>query len=189
MRRDNRTIGGRFSSTTGAGCGIARPVYGRRLVGGNRPYRQPAEAFTLMEVLAAMMFLAILVPAVVAALSLSTRISTLAERRAVAAELAENQLNEELIANSWQTGGATQGDFGADYPGYSWQMTQTSWDGGGQTAANNMTELTMEVTFLVQGQAQSVKLTTLVSATMAAAQQSGTNGGSTLGSSSTGGLP
>lgn len=147
-----------------------------------------AGGFTLMEVLAALVFLAILVPAVLSALSLSSRVSTLAERRAVAAELAENQLNEELIANTWQTAAATQGDFGPDYPGYSWQMTQTSWNGTGDAMTSNMTELTMEVTFPVQGQPQSVKLTTLVSASVAAAQQSGTSGGAT-GSSTTGGTP
>ena len=121
--------------------------------------------FTLIEVLAAMLFLAILVPAIATALTLSSRVSTLSDRRAVAAELAENQLNEELLANTWESATATKGDFGADYPGYAWAMTQAGWSG--DTTAN-MTELTMEVTFQVQGRTQSVRLTTLVSATVAA---------------------
>ena len=146
-----------------------------------------AGGFTLIEVLAALVFLAILVPAVVSALTISTRVSTLAERRSVATELAENQLNEELLANTWQSGAATQGDFGPAYPGYTWQMTQTSWGGAGTGQAggtSDMTQLTMEVTFPVQGQAQSVKLTTLVSANLSSAQQSATSGTNSTGTGS-----
>ena len=127
--------------------------------------------FTLIEVLAAMMFLAILVPAIVSALSLSGHISELSDRRAVAAELAENQLNEELMANNWMSNNSTKGDFGTDYPGYTWEMTQSAWSGD---TLNNMTQLAMVVTFPVQGRPQTVRLTTLVSTTVA--QQSQTSG-------------
>ena len=143
----------------------------------NRLMQAEDHGFTLIEVLAALLFLAILVPAIATALSLSSRVSTLTDRRAVAAELAENQLNEELLGSAWQSATATQGDFGADYPGYTWQMTQTGWNGD---STNAMTELTMEVTFPVQGRPQSVKLTTLVNASVSSAQ-----GQTQSGSSST----
>jgi len=116
-------------------------------------------AFTLIEVLAALLFLAILVPVLVGGLTLANRLSALSERKAVAIELAENKLNEQLIGNAWLTPSSTSGTFGTDYPGYRWELTQPAWDGD-QT--NLMTELKMEVFFTVQGKEHSVNLTTLV---------------------------
>jgi len=109
--------------------------------------------FTLVEVLAALLFLAILVPAIVGGLTLSNRISVLSERKA------ENKLNEQLIGNGWQAASANSGDFGTDYPGYRWQITQQPWQGD---TTNTMTELMVEVFFPVQGKDHSVRLSTLV---------------------------
>jgi type II secretion system protein I len=120
--------------------------------------RRKSPAFTLVEVLAALMFLAILVPVIVGALTLSNRVSEYAERKAVAAELAENKLNEQLIGNAWESASANSGDFGTDYPGYRWQSTQQNWSGD---TTNVMTELAVEVFFPVQGKEHSVRLTTL----------------------------
>jgi type II secretory pathway pseudopilin PulG len=134
--------------------------------------------FTLVEVLAALLFLAILVPVIVGALSATGRVSELATRRAVATELAENQMNEELIGNEWQTDPGS-GDFGTNYPGYRWQMTQNTW---AADATNPMTELSVEVFFPVQGREQSVKLTTLVNPSATTTQTplpSGTTAGGT----------
>lgn len=120
--------------------------------------RHHGSGFTFIEVLAALLFLAILVPAIVGGLTLSNRVSVLSERKAIAAELAENKLNEQLIGNSWLAGASTSGDFGEDYPGYRWEMTQESWQGD---TMNQMTQLSMEVFFPVQGKEHSVRLTTL----------------------------
>lgn len=115
--------------------------------------------FTLVEVLAALLFLAILVPAIVGGLTLGNRVSVLSERKAIAAELAENKLNEQLIGNNWQATSNNAGDFGTGYPGYRWQATQENWAGD---STNIMTELAVEVFFPVQGKDHSVRLTTLV---------------------------
>lgn len=111
-------------------------------------------AFTFVEILVALAFIGVLLPAIVSGLRTANRASVVAERSTVAAGLAENQLAELLIGNAW-TSGQTRGDFGADHPGYTWQLTQRDWQSG------SMSELTMEVHFLVQGQDSSVKLTTL----------------------------
>jgi Tfp pilus assembly protein PilV len=157
---------------------IARAVPGRRAVEGrstgSRPYRAGfGGGFTLIEVLAALLFLAILVPAIASALTLSSRVSTLSDRRAVAVELAENQLNNELVGSGWESAAATNGDFGTGYPGYTWAMTQTSWSGD---SVNTMTELDMAVTFPVQGRSQSVKLSTLVNSSVATQQGAALSG-------------
>ena len=126
------------------------------------PQRRHVDAFTFVEVFAAMVFLAILVPAIVEGLGIANRASVIAERSAIAGELAENKLNEILVDGTSQSTEGTSGDFGTDWPGYRWELTQQSWD---QDTVNTMTDLTMEVFFQVQGAERSVKLDTLVSGT------------------------
>jgi len=122
--------------------------------------RKPNRAFTFVEILAALVFLAILVPAVLEGITLSSRASVLAERSAVAAELAQNKLNELTLSDTWATAGSG-GDFGAGWPGYRWESTQSTWD------MDTMTLLAVKVYFTVQGREQSLGLSTLVSSTTA----------------------
>src|ERR1700761_3307778 len=96
-------------------------------------------AFTLVEVLAAMAFLAILVPVLVSALRVSTRNSEAGERSANALQLGENKLNELLLNDAWSTG-QNRGDFGTDWPGYTWEMSNENW-----SEDSNMTSLVMTV--------------------------------------------
>lgn len=125
-----------------------------------RPARM-RNGFTFIEVLAALIFLAILVPAIVQGLTIANRTSVVSERSAVAGELAENKLNELLLNNAWETATDTRGDFGTDWPGYRWEMNEATWD---QDTVNTMSELTVEVFFSVQGHEHSFRLSTLVSA-------------------------
>ncbi len=135
--------------------------------------------FTFVEVLAAMLFLAIVVPAIVTALTLSNRASEMTDRGTTAGQLAENKLNEMLIGNAWQGASNTSGDCGADFPGYRWELTQEQWTGD---SAATMTQLKMEVFFQTQGTEHGVALTTLVSnpATTATSTGTGTSGGTGL---------
>ena len=106
---------------------------GRNPRGGRR--REPTGGFTFVEVLAALIFLAVVVPAIVTALTLSNKASEVTERGAAAGELAENKLNEMLTADAWQNGSTMAGDCGADWPGYRWEMMQSPWTGGSVTSA------------------------------------------------------
>jgi len=119
-----------------------------------------ADAFTFVEVFAAMVFLAILVPAIIEGLGLANRTSVIAERSSIAGELAENKLNEIIVDGTSQVAVGTSGDFGTDWPGYRWELSQQQW---AQDTTNTMTNVTMEVFFQVQGAERSVKLDTLVS--------------------------
>ncbi len=139
-----------------------------------RTGRRGRAGFTFVEVLAAMLFLAIVVPAIVTALTLSNRASEMTDRGTTAGLLAENKLNEMLIGNAWQGTANAGGDCGADFPGYRWQLTQEQWTGDGASA---LTQLKVEVFFPTQGSEHSVALTTLVN-TLAA---TGATGASTLG--------
>jgi Tfp pilus assembly protein PilV len=121
------------------------------------------DGFTFVEVFAALVFLAILVPAVVEGLLIANRASEAAERGNAAGELAENKLNELLLSStSGQVAVDSQGDFGTDWPGYRWQTNQQTWD---QDNVNSMTQLSVEVYYPVQGKERNVTLTTLISLT------------------------
>ena len=111
--------------------------------------------FTFVEILACMAFLGILIPVVVSALTVSNRAAVMAERSAIAAQLGENRLNEMTLADAWASESG-RGDFGAEWPGYRWEMKQGDWNAGA------MTELTLDVFYTVQGREQSLRLSTLV---------------------------
>jgi len=113
------------------------------------------KAFTLIEILAAMVFIAILLPVIFEGVTLASRASAHSEREAIALELAQNKMAELVLDDAW-TSADPSGDFGDDWPGYRWEWTQESWD------ADTMTVLAVETFFNVQGKEQSVTLSTLV---------------------------
>ncbi len=117
--------------------------------------RLKRQAFTFAEILAALTFLGILVPVLVSALLASNRAGVISERSTLAVQLGENELNELMLANAWSTA-KPSGDFGADWPGYRWELAQKDWQSG------SMTELTLSVFYPVQGKEDSVRLSTLV---------------------------
>lgn len=112
--------------------------------------------FTFVEILAALVFLGILMPVVVSALTLSNSAAVIAERTSAAVRLGENRLNELTLADAW-TSAETRGEFGPEWPGYRWELSRADWEAG------DMTELAMNVFFQVQGREHVVHLSTLVS--------------------------
>jgi Tfp pilus assembly protein PilV len=132
-----------------------------------------AAGFTFVEVLAALLFLAIVVPSIVSALTLANRASVMSERHAIAGEFAENKLTELVVDNNWANASSTSGNFGAGAVGYRWQVTTGNWAGD---SINQMTELAIDVYYTVQGHEYNVHLSTLVS------QPTTTSTGSSTGS-------
>ena len=111
--------------------------------------------FTFAEVLAALVFMAIVIPVVMQGISIANRAGVGAERKEIAVQLAANMLNQLSISNFWQTAQAS-GTFEQDYPGYAWSMQQQTWPDG------DMQQLTLEVTYPLQGGIFAVELSTLV---------------------------
>jgi hypothetical protein len=111
-------------------------------------------AFTLAEVLAAMLFLAIVIPAAVEALHISSLAGEVAVRKSAAARIADRILNESLVTTNWsggqQSGTATEGTLD-----FRWTLTSQNWP------QDAMQLLTVEVKYLAQGKDYSVKLSTL----------------------------
>jgi hypothetical protein len=113
-------------------------------------------AFTLAEVMAAMLFLAVVVPVAVEVLHISTLAGEVAVRKGVAARIADRILNENLVATDpgigTQSGQVTENGLKFD-----WTLTRQSW-----TEDSAMDQVTSEVKFTAQGKEYSVKLDTLV---------------------------
>lgn len=120
---------------------------------GGRCRRQ--QGYTLAETLAALLFLAIVIPAVVEALHIAGRAGTVSVRRAVAARIAERVLNEATLYtnlnSSAQSG--TQVEGAVDYQ---WTVSRENW-----VQNTQLPQLTAEVRFLTQGQESSVRISTL----------------------------
>jgi hypothetical protein len=111
--------------------------------------------FTLAEVMAAMLFLAVVIPVAVEVLHLSTLSAEVSVRKGMAARIADRVLNESLVTTNWnngtQRGTVTEG--GLDF---NWVLTTRSWP---QDAA--LQQVTAEVKFSAQAKEYAVQLDTL----------------------------
>src|SRR5437763_160123 len=111
--------------------------------------------FTLAEVLAALVFMASVIPAAVHGLRIAGLAGQVAERKAAAARIAEKLLNEQIVttqgSQSTQSGTVQEGPYQ-----YRWQMLNEPWD------QDALRLVSMDVTFAVQGQDYDVRLSTLL---------------------------
>jgi type II secretory pathway pseudopilin PulG len=112
-------------------------------------------AFTLAEVLAALVFMAIVIPVAVQGLRVANLAGQVGERKAVAARIAERALNELIATGQWQQT-ARNGTVQEDQQEYRWQMRMEPWSEG------SLQVVTVQVTFPVQGQDYDVSISTLV---------------------------
>ena len=116
-------------------------------------------AFTLAEVLAALVFMAILIPVALEGLSIASRAGEVAARKSEAALVAERVLNESVVTTNWsatvQNGTVRQG-----IRDFRWTLRNDPWDKDpNQTAIR---QLSVEVIFPAQGRDYSVRMSTLV---------------------------
>jgi hypothetical protein len=120
-------------------------------------------AFTLAEVLAALLFLAIVIPTAVEALHVASLAGEVAVRKGAAARVADRILNESLVTTNWN-GGMQSGTITEGILEFQWKLTSQNWTAGSAQPAQTMQLLTAEVTFSAQGKNYSVKLSTLANA-------------------------
>jgi len=87
--------------------------------------------FTFIEILATMVFLGIVLPAVMAGISLSLSAANSARRQAQASSLAHSKLMELVVgAGSGQLAQTNMaGDFAPDEPDYRWTAQLSEWSG------------------------------------------------------------
>jgi len=111
--------------------------------------------FTLAEVLAALVFMAIVIPVAVEGLRVANLAGQVGARKVAAARVAERVLNELVVTGQWRQ--STQSGTIQEGPQqYRWQMRLEPWNQG------TLRVMTVQVTFPVQGQSYDVRLSTIV---------------------------
>ena len=117
--------------------------------------RRRRAAFTLAEVMAALLFLAIVIPTAVEALRIASLGGEVAVRKAAAARVADRILNESLVTTNWNNG-TQSGTTSEGTLDFRWTLTAQNW-----TEDPAMQLVTAEVKYSAQGKDYSVKLSTL----------------------------
>lgn len=115
----------------------------------------PNAGFTLAEVLAALVFMAIVIPVAVQGLRVASQAGQVAERKVVAARIADRMLNELLVTGQWQASNQSGRLFEGVHE-YSWRAETQPRELG------VLRLLEVEVLYSVQGQLYDVRLSTLV---------------------------
>jgi len=124
----------------------ARVSSGNRLIGG----------FTLAEVLAAMLLMAIVIPVAVEGIRLASEVGQNAVRKTVAAQICERVINELVTTGQWRQGFQEGVAWDGPYK-YEWKMDLSNWYEG------SFLVLTVQVNYTVQNKPRTVELSTLVS--------------------------
>src|SRR5436189_5350467 len=121
--------------------------------------RRSAGAFTLAEVLAAMVFMAILIPVALEGLSIASRAGEVAARKSEAALVAEKILNENIATTNWNSAGQS-GTVRQGIRDFRWKLNNEAWNQ--DTYQSGMRLLSVEVSFDAQGRDYKFKMSTLV---------------------------
>jgi type II secretory pathway component PulJ len=124
----------------------------------SRTVERATAGFTLAEVLAALVFMAIVIPVALQGLNIASRAGSVAERKALGARLAETKLNELIVMKQWQSA-SQRGTIREGHQSYTWTLQSEPWAEDGA-----MRLLTVHVTVPVQGRDYDVRVSTLVDA-------------------------
>ncbi|MFI5357950.1 MAG: type II secretion system protein J [Opitutales bacterium] len=118
------------------------------------PVDRLRRAFTLVEVLAAMLVMAIVIPVALQGMSVASRAGVLGTRKATAMRVAERVLNELYVTGQLNQS-ASSGSITENDTAYPWAMKSETW------SQDAMTQVTVTVTFTVQGRDYAVSASTL----------------------------
>jgi type II secretory pathway pseudopilin PulG len=119
-------------------------------------------AFTLAEVLAALVFMAIVIPVVAQGLSLASRTGTAAARRYQAALVAERVLNEAMVTTNWNSS-ELKGTTRQGIADYRWTLRSEPWLVDPNVYSVYL--VSVSVAYDVQGREQTVSMSTLAQET------------------------
>ena|SRR5436190_5522177 len=121
----------------------------------NSAKRRGIAAFTLAEVLAALVFMAIVIPVAIEALRIANLAGQVGQRKTVAARVAERVLNEAVVTGQTQ-GTSQKGVITEGQMDFAWTLRSEPWN------EDAMLLVSVDVVFPVQGKDYDVRLTTLI---------------------------
>jgi len=130
-----------------------------KFVTGKNNAARAITGFTLAEVLAALGFMAILIPVALEGLSIASRAGVIAARKSEAALIAERVLNENVVTTNWNTS-VQNGSVRQGIRDFRWTLRNDPWNNDPNQSVIRL--LSVEVTFAAQGQDHSVRMSTLV---------------------------
>lgn len=120
-----------------------------------RAGRDRIRGFTLIELLASLLLMAIIIPVAMQGMSVATRAGVMGQRKTAAMRVADRLLNEAVVTGM-TTQASNSGTLVEGETSYPWTMETTSW------SEEAMLEVTVRVTFTVQGSDYTVSASTLV---------------------------
>jgi type II secretory pathway pseudopilin PulG len=120
-------------------------------------------AFTLAEVLAALAFMAIVIPVAIQGLRVAGQAGEVAIRKSQAARIADKIINQSMVTTNWSTSQQT-GQTIEGTTQFQWTLRNEAWK------ENPLRLISAEVSFMAQDKKISVRLSTLVDSTPPGAQ-------------------
>ncbi len=120
-----------------------------------------AAGFTLAEVLAALLFMAIVIPVALEGLRIASLAGDVASRKSQAGRVAERLLGESMVLTNWAKA-VQNGLFQEGGREFRWTLRNERWSQDGNSYAPRL--LTAEVTYAVRGRDYMVRLSTLTPA-------------------------
>ena len=148
-------------------------VTGKHACPCHRGAARPRRGFTLMEVLATLVLIAIVIPVALEGISISLRAASTAKRSMEAVSLAETKLNELIATGEWQFG-VLSGDFGQEFEQYRWDAEILQRD-----ESADLSELVVHVTWEGRGGERGVQVATLIYTAATVESGTGTDTGGT----------
>ncbi len=123
----------------------------------NKAAAKLRSAFTLIEVLAAMLFMAVVIPVAMEGLRTASLAGEVSQRKMIAARIANEKLNELKVMGQLQNS-SQSGVIQEDGLTYRWSVKNETWTGD---TLVQMTMPTLTVSFTAQGKPYDVRLSTL----------------------------
>ncbi|MGZ4964985.1 MAG: type IV pilus modification PilV family protein [Limisphaerales bacterium] len=121
----------------------------------NKPTKAAHSAFTLMEVLAALLFMAIVIPVAIEGIRIASLAGEVGQRKKIAARIGQSAL-DEMRANTQTQNSVSSGQVQEGALTYRYTIRSETWPEDAMRLA------TVDVAFAVQGRNYDVQLSTLL---------------------------
>lgn len=118
--------------------------------------RIDAKGFTLIEILAALLLIGLVLPAVMKGISIISILASDSDHKCEALDLAETKLAEVLLEESWKTSSSQSGSFENEYEDYQWVTGTSDWTQAG------IKQIDVFVYWQQRNRQREIKLSTLV---------------------------
>lgn len=114
------------------------------------------KGFTLIEILAALLLIGLVLPAVMKGISIISILASDSDHKYEALDLAETKLAEVLLEESWQNSSSQSGSFENEYEDYQWVIDASDWTQAG------IKQIDVFVYWQQRNRQREIKLSTLV---------------------------